>query len=141
MWANERSPSKMTVCLGGTTLFVLSQCPNGGSDANGLRGCAVAQMMYGFGDARAPLPESIALVEDIVSEFVTQMVPCLRVCLYASVRACLCTRACEYVACLSSCLSSCLRDCLRDCMRQYSCFLVCVFAVGCNLNLFGAGVW
>ena len=34
-------------------------------------------MMYGFGDARAPLPESIALVDDIVCDFITRMVrPC-----------------------------------------------------------------
>ncbi|CAH9123363.1 unnamed protein product [Cuscuta epithymum] len=31
-------------------------------------------MMYGFGDAPNPLPESVALVEDIVVEYVTDMV-------------------------------------------------------------------
>jgi hypothetical protein len=31
-------------------------------------------MMHGFGDARAPLPESIALIEDIVCEFFIKMV-------------------------------------------------------------------
>ncbi|KAK6929524.1 Transcription initiation factor IID, subunit 13 [Dillenia turbinata] len=31
-------------------------------------------MMYGFGDDRNPLPETVALVEDIVVEYVTDMV-------------------------------------------------------------------
>ncbi|KAL9304796.1 Transcription initiation factor TFIID subunit 13 [Arabidopsis thaliana] len=31
-------------------------------------------MMYGFGDEQNPLPESVALVEDIVVEYVTDLV-------------------------------------------------------------------
>ena len=31
-------------------------------------------MMYGYGDARAPLPESVAIIEDIVCEFISNMV-------------------------------------------------------------------
>ncbi|KAK9747633.1 hypothetical protein RND81_02G004500 [Saponaria officinalis] len=31
-------------------------------------------MMYGYGDDRNPLPETVALVEDIVVEYVTDMV-------------------------------------------------------------------
>jgi hypothetical protein len=31
-------------------------------------------MMYGFGDVRTPLPESIAILEDIVCDFLTRMV-------------------------------------------------------------------
>ncbi|KAL9239748.1 hypothetical protein vseg_014041 [Gypsophila vaccaria] len=31
-------------------------------------------MMYGYGDDRNPLPETVALVEDIVIEYVTDMV-------------------------------------------------------------------
>nr|GFA60883.1 transcription initiation factor TFIID subunit 13 [Tanacetum cinerariifolium] len=31
-------------------------------------------MMYGFGDDSNPLPETVALVEDIVVEYVTDMV-------------------------------------------------------------------
>ena len=30
--------------------------------------------MYGFGDAKTPLPESVAILEDIVCEFITKMV-------------------------------------------------------------------
>ena len=49
--------------------------------------CAkVADMMYGFGDEKAPQPESVAIIEDIVCDFVTRMV---RLCAfsYACVRA------------------------------------------------------
>ena len=38
------------------------------------RGRTVAQMMYGFGDARNPLPASVNILEDIVCEFITKMV-------------------------------------------------------------------
>ena len=31
-------------------------------------------MMYGFGDVRTPLPESVELLEDIVCDFLTKMV-------------------------------------------------------------------
>jgi hypothetical protein len=36
--------------------------------------CTVAMMMYGFGDVRTPLPESVELLEDIVCDFLTKMV-------------------------------------------------------------------
>ncbi|XP_057460876.1 transcription initiation factor TFIID subunit 13-like isoform X1 [Actinidia eriantha] len=35
---------------------------------------SVQHMMYGFGDDPNPLPESVALVEDIVVEYVTDLV-------------------------------------------------------------------
>lgn len=30
--------------------------------------------MYGFGDVKTPLPESVAIIEDVVREFITKMV-------------------------------------------------------------------
>ncbi|KAJ0236228.1 Transcription initiation factor TFIID subunit 13 [Hirschfeldia incana] len=35
--------------------------------------CTVQHMMYGFGDEQNPLPETVALVEDIVVEYVTDL--------------------------------------------------------------------
>jgi hypothetical protein len=43
--------------------------------------------MYGFGDEKAPQPESVAIIEDIVCDFVTRMV---RLCAFS----CACVRAC-----------------------------------------------
>ena len=60
----------------------------------------VADMMYGFGDEKAPQPESVAIIEDIVCDFVTRMV---RLCAFS----CACVRAC--CAFLVSCVCLCLQ--------------------------------